>query len=94
LSTKGKILIASAKELKTAFSQNDIDLLNSKFQDFSKKYVKGEKGVEKVILGKKTEREMDKTAGEILVRRLNDLETKTGPDLVKQKQGLEEFKKL
>ena len=38
LSTKGKILIASAKELKTAFSQNDIDLLNSKFQDFSKKY--------------------------------------------------------
>ncbi|MBI4226631.1 DUF4012 domain-containing protein [Candidatus Roizmanbacteria bacterium] len=38
LSTKGKILIASARELKQTFSQNDIDLLNNKFQDFSEKY--------------------------------------------------------
>lgn len=35
---KGKVLIASAKELKTAFSQNDIVLLNNKVQDFSQKY--------------------------------------------------------
>src|SRR3990167_9312336 len=39
LSGKGKILIASAKELKTAFSENDIDLLNNKMQDFTAKYL-------------------------------------------------------
>ncbi len=38
ISGKGKILIASAKEVKTVFSQNDIDLLNKKFEDFSGKY--------------------------------------------------------
>src|SRR3989338_8823932 len=38
LSTKGKVLIASARELKTAFSENDIDLLNKKVLDFSGKY--------------------------------------------------------
>ena len=38
LSTRGKVLIASAKELKSAFSENDIDLLNKKVQDFSGNY--------------------------------------------------------
>ncbi len=36
--SKGKILIASARELKTAFSENDIDLLDRKMKDFSQKY--------------------------------------------------------
>src|SRR3989338_3772296 len=48
LSTKGKILIASAKELKTAFSQNDIDLLNNKMQDFTEKYLDFKKSARSV----------------------------------------------
>src|SRR3989338_3024312 len=38
LSGKGKILIASAKELKQAFAQNDIDVVSNKLNDFSDKY--------------------------------------------------------
>ena len=48
LSSKGKILIASAKELKTAFSQNDIDLLNNKMQDFTEKYLDFKKSARSV----------------------------------------------
>ena len=35
---KANILVASAKEMKQVFSQNNIDLLSSKMGDFSKKY--------------------------------------------------------
>ncbi|MDO8497892.1 MAG: DUF4012 domain-containing protein [bacterium] len=35
---KGMILVASAKEMKSVFSQNNIDLLNDKYVDFTKKY--------------------------------------------------------
>lgn len=38
IKAKAQIVIASAKELKSVFSQNDIDLLNSKLKEFSKKY--------------------------------------------------------
>lgn len=38
ISAKGKVLVASAKELKTAFAKNDIDLLNKEFKEFSGKY--------------------------------------------------------
>jgi len=38
ISAKGKVLVASAKELKTAFAKNDIDLLNKEFNEFSSKY--------------------------------------------------------
>src|SRR3989338_1952744 len=48
LSTKGKVLIASARELKTAFSANDIDLLNKKVQDFSGKYADFRKSAQSI----------------------------------------------
>ena len=48
ISTKGKVLIASAKELKTAFSKNDIDLLNKEFKEFSAKYNDFEKSAKSV----------------------------------------------
>jgi len=48
LSGKGKILIASAKELKEAFSKNDIDLLNKEFHDFSQKYNDFEKSAKSI----------------------------------------------
>lgn len=38
IKAKGTVLIASARELKTVFSQNNIDLLNSKMDDFTNKY--------------------------------------------------------
>ena len=38
IKAKGQVLIASAKELKSVFSQNDIDLLNLKLKEFSQKY--------------------------------------------------------
>lgn len=38
IKAKGTILIASARELKSTFSQNNIDLLNSRLDDFTKKY--------------------------------------------------------
>ncbi len=43
ISSKGKVLITSAKELKQAFSQNDIDLVNNKLQDLTVKYSDFEK---------------------------------------------------
>lgn len=48
LSTKGRVLIASAKELKRAFSQNDIDLLNNKLEDFSQKYNNFQKSAQSI----------------------------------------------
>ncbi|MBI2459573.1 MAG: hypothetical protein HYV53_03420 [Parcubacteria group bacterium] len=64
-------------------------------QDFSKIYVAGEKGksAEKTILQRKTEQEMDKIASNILEKQLKDLETKTGPELIKERLSLEGFKK-
>lgn len=38
IQAKSKVLMASANELKTAFKQNNIDLVKTKFQDFSAKY--------------------------------------------------------
>ncbi len=38
LSKKGKVIVASARELKAAFAKNDIDLVSSKLDDFSLKY--------------------------------------------------------
>src|SRR4030065_88135 len=48
LSGKGKILIASAKELKSALAENDIDLLNKKMQDFTAKYLDFKKSAQSV----------------------------------------------
>lgn len=45
---KGKVLIASARELKAAFSKNDIDLLKTEFQEFSGKYSDFEKSSRKI----------------------------------------------
>ena len=67
-------------------------------RDFSKIYVEGKrgKGAEKIILKEKTneeiEQEKDKLAGKIFTKQLKDLET-AGADLIKQKQGLEDFQK-
>ncbi len=38
IKAKTGVVIASAKELKETFSKNDIDLLNLRLKDFSKKY--------------------------------------------------------
>ncbi|PIY72370.1 hypothetical protein COY87_01310 [Candidatus Roizmanbacteria bacterium CG_4_10_14_0_8_um_filter_33_9] len=38
IKSKAQIVIASAKEMKSVFSKNNIDLLNQKMDDFSKKY--------------------------------------------------------
>jgi hypothetical protein len=38
IQAKGNVLVKSARELKSAFLQNDIDLTSSKFDEFSKKY--------------------------------------------------------
>lgn len=43
IKAKGMIVLASAKEMKQVFAQNNIDLLNSKFDEFSKKYTDFEK---------------------------------------------------
>lgn len=43
IKAKGIVLVAGAKEIKQAFSQNNIDLLNTKVDDFAKKYVDFEK---------------------------------------------------
>ena len=48
LASKGKVVIASAKELKSAFSVNDIDLLNKKVQDFSGKYADFRKSAQSI----------------------------------------------
>jgi hypothetical protein len=40
---RAMVLVASAKEMKSVFSQNNIDLLNSKAQEFAKKYSDFEK---------------------------------------------------
>lgn len=60
-------------------------------QNLKTTFIEGEKGAEKIILRKKTEQEADQTAGNILERRLKELETKPGQDLIKQKENLEEF---
>ncbi len=39
IKAKAMILVASAKEMKTSFSKNNIDLLNSNLNDFSQKYI-------------------------------------------------------
>lgn len=43
ISRKARVVLASAKELKAAFSQNDIDLLNKKMSGFSEEYQDFEK---------------------------------------------------
>jgi hypothetical protein len=43
IKAKGMIVLASAKEMKQIFAKNDIDLLNNKFDEFSKKYSDFEK---------------------------------------------------
>ena len=43
IKAKAMVLVASAKEMKTIFSQNDIDLLDNKLKEFSKKYADFEK---------------------------------------------------
>ena len=43
ITRKAKVVLVSAKELKTAFSQNDIDLLNKKMEGFSEQYQDFEK---------------------------------------------------
>ena len=43
-----KILITSAKELKATFSKNNIDLLNSQYSDFTRKYSNFEKSSKRI----------------------------------------------
>lgn len=43
IKAKAMVLVVSAKEMKTVFSKNDIDLLNSKLENFSKQYKDFEK---------------------------------------------------
>ncbi len=46
--SRGAIVVAAAKELKTTFSQNNIDLLNTKMDDFLKKYTDFENSAKSV----------------------------------------------
>ncbi|OGK22311.1 hypothetical protein A2866_05355 [Candidatus Roizmanbacteria bacterium RIFCSPHIGHO2_01_FULL_39_8] len=48
LSGKAKVLVASAKELKQAFSQNDIDLVSNKLNTFSDQYKDFERSAQSV----------------------------------------------
>jgi hypothetical protein len=48
MSSKAKVLVASAKELKQAFSQNDIDLVNNKLNTFSDQYKDFERSAQSV----------------------------------------------
>ena len=43
IKAKGQVVASAAKEMKSVFSKNDIDLLNSKTKDFSQKYADFEK---------------------------------------------------
>ncbi len=43
IKSKAQVVIASAKEMKSIFSKNDIDLLNNKMNEISKKYAEFEK---------------------------------------------------
>lgn len=43
IKAKAMVLVASAKEMKSTFSKNNIDLLNANLQDFSNKYMDFEK---------------------------------------------------
>lgn len=48
ISSKAKVLVASAKELKQAFSQNDIDLVSNKLNIFSDQYKDFERSAQSV----------------------------------------------
>lgn len=48
ISAKGNVLMASAKEMKSVFAKNNIDLLNTKYAKFSKEYADFEKEAESV----------------------------------------------
>lgn len=82
-------------ELEEVAENFNLDPAEINPQDFSKTYVEGKRGksAEKIISREKTEQEINKAAGDILEKQLKNLETNTGVELVKQKQGLEEFKK-
>lgn len=82
-------------ELEEVAKNFDLDPAEINPQDFSKTYIEGKrgKGAEKIILKQKTEQEADKTASDIIEKQLKNLEIQDGTELVKQKQGLEEFKK-
>ncbi len=59
--------------------------------DYAKSY--GEKKGKKTMYKRKSEQEEDKIAGDILEKRLKELETNVGPALVKKKEGLEDYMK-
>jgi len=48
IQNKGRVVVASAKEMKAALTQNDIDLLKTKMDDFSTKYTDFEKASKKI----------------------------------------------
>lgn len=48
IQTKGKTVVAAAKEMKAIFAQNDINLLKTKMNDFSTKYEDFEKASKKI----------------------------------------------
>lgn len=62
-------------------------------EDFKITFIEGEKGksAEKVVLRRKTEEEMIKTADEIMERRLKELETGAGAKLIKNKESFDGF---
>lgn len=48
INAKGKVVVASAKEVKQAFMENDIDLVKTKFDDFETKYKDFQKSAKQV----------------------------------------------
>ncbi len=48
IETKGRAVVATAREMKAALAQNDIDLLKTKMNDFSTKYEDFEKASKKI----------------------------------------------
>src|SRR3989339_267963 len=48
IKAKANIVLASAKDMKTIFSKNNIDLLNSQYLDFAKKYSNFEKSSKRI----------------------------------------------
>lgn len=92
---RGPQSLRYSSELEDAIEKFGLDPKQThSWQDFRKEYIVGEDGAKKIIIREKIAEEADKIAGNIFAKRLKDLEIADGADLVKQKQGLEEFKKL
>jgi len=97
ISKQAKALVTSAKELKSTFSENNIDLLNSKMKSFSSKYKTFEKSAKSLywasFIPYVSDFKMGVEAGSYLVKAAGEAITAITPyaDLIGFKKGQVSF---